>query len=69
MSEQLSETTVELLAKMTDREINLWRLANSKAASDAEAKKAAWLLVKSIRERGGRYTVRELGKGSYNAAV
>jgi hypothetical protein len=63
------EPTVELFVKMTDREINLWRLANGKATSDDESRKALKMLAKSMRERGCRYTVRELGKGSYNAAV
>jgi hypothetical protein len=64
MNEQPS---VELLVKLTDKEINLWRLANGKANADEEAKRASWLMIKSIRERNGRYTVRELG--GYNAAV
>jgi hypothetical protein len=62
------EPSVELLVKMTDKEINLWRLANSKATSEDESRKALKMLAKSLRERGCRYTVRQLGQ-NYNAAL
>jgi hypothetical protein len=61
-------TSHELLVELTLREINLWRLALGKASSEEEAGKASRLFLKSVRERGCRYSVRELGR-SYNAAI
>jgi hypothetical protein len=62
------EPSVELLVKLTIKEINLWRLANAKATSDEEVKNANRLLSESLRSRSARYTVRQLGQ-SYNAAL
>jgi hypothetical protein len=55
------EPSVELLVKLTIKEINLWRLANAKATSDEEVKNANRLLSESLRSRSARYTVRQLG--------
>ena len=63
------DLSVELLVKLTIKEINLWRLANSKATPAEEVKKANSLLSQSLRARGARYLVRELGCQSYNAAL
>ena len=54
--------SVELSIKMTQREINLFRLAMARAASEEETKKASKLLFRTLKERSCRYTVRELGK-------
>jgi hypothetical protein len=54
------EPSVELLVKLTIKEINLWRLANAKATSDEEVKNANRLLSESLRSRSARYTVRQL---------
>ena len=62
------DPSVELLIKLTDREINLFRLAMSRAAAEEEAKQATKLLFRTLKERQCRYTVRELG-GGYNAAL
>jgi hypothetical protein len=59
---------VELSIKMTEREINLWRLAMARAASEEETRKASKLLFRTLKERACRYTVRELGK-DYNAVI
>jgi hypothetical protein len=63
------ELSVELQVKLTIKEINLWRLANAKATSDEEVRKANSLLSQSLRARGARYLVRELGRQSYNAGL
>jgi hypothetical protein len=62
------EPSVELLIKLNDREINLFRLAMSRAAAEEEAKEATKMLFKTLKQRQCRYTVRELG-GSYNAGL
>jgi K+/H+ antiporter YhaU regulatory subunit KhtT len=62
------DPSVELLIKLTDREINLFRLAMSRAAAEEEAKQATKMLFKTLKQRQCRYTVRELGSG-YNAAL
>jgi hypothetical protein len=69
MNAQQTETTVEVLIKMSQREINLWRLANTRATTDEEVRTAVRLLFQSLRERGARYLVRELGAGTYNAIL
>ena len=56
------DPSVELLIKLTDREVNLFRLAMSKAAAEEEAKQATKLLFRTLKERQCRYTVRELGQ-------
>jgi hypothetical protein len=61
MSQQTTETSQEIQIKVTDRELNLWRLANSKTASDEEVGKAVRLLFQSLRQRRARYIVRQLG--------
>lgn len=67
--EREQDTTVEVLVKMSQREVNLWRLANTRAISDKEIEMAVRLLFQSLRGRGARYLVRELGAGSYNAVL
>ena len=60
---------VELTVSFDKQEITLWRLANSKSASKEDWQAAAIVLVQSLRARGCRYTVRQLGRGAYNAGV
>jgi RecA-family ATPase len=55
------DPSVELLIKLTDREINLFRLAMSRAAAEDKAKEATKMLFKTLKQRQCRYTVRELG--------
>jgi hypothetical protein len=43
------DPSVELLIKLTDREINLFRLAMSKAAAEEEAKEATKLLFETLK--------------------
>jgi hypothetical protein len=69
MNAQQDDVSHELMAKLTLKELNLWRLMTANASTDEESRIAAKLLAKSLRERGARYLVRELGAGSYNAAV
>ena len=59
------DLSFELLMKLTEQEVNLLRLAISRAASAEESKEAGRLFFKSLRARGSRYTVRDLyGLGS-----
>ena len=60
MNEQ-PEVTVEVSSKMTSEEIELWRLAHSKAVTQQESEQAAAMLFKSLRERDSKYLVRQLG--------
>jgi hypothetical protein len=63
MYEQKPESpTVELSTKLTKEQIEIWRLAISKAASEEDVKKSAKAFFKSLRASGTRYKVRELGR-------
>jgi hypothetical protein len=59
---------VELTIKLSNAEINFFRQAITKRASDKDWQQCATLLLQSLRARSSRFTVRELGR-SYNAAV
>jgi hypothetical protein len=48
------DPSVELLIKLTDREINLFRLAMSRAAAEEEAKQATKLTVVVVLVRRRR---------------
>ena len=60
---------VELTIKLGRSEIALFREAITRAAKPEDWKTAAVLLLQSLRQRRGRFQVRELGKDYYNAAV
>jgi len=60
MNEQV-QVTVEVSSHMTSEEVELWRLAHSKAVSLQEAEQASVMLFKSLRERDSKYLVRQLG--------
>ena len=67
MNAQQTEPTHELTVKVTEREINLWRLANCQLTMDGKVRVAFKLFIKSLRKRIAM--VRQLGKNFYNAAV
>jgi hypothetical protein len=60
MNEQ-PELTVEVSEKMNRLEVDLWRVAHSKSASEQETTEAAVMFFRSVRQRNSRYQVRELG--------
>lgn len=60
MDGRLMDLSFELLMKLAEREVNLLRLAASRAASAEESKETASLFFKSLRARGARYMVRDL---------
>jgi hypothetical protein len=80
MNEQ-PELTVEITEKATKFEVDCWRVAHSKAATEQEAAEAAIKFFRSLRQRNSRYLVRELGlpkvsvlresasRNDYNAGV
>jgi hypothetical protein len=55
------QVTVEITEKTTKFEVDCWRVAHSRAASEAEAAAAAIAFFKSVRQRNSRYLVRQLG--------
>jgi hypothetical protein len=61
MACQQTVVTVEICEKTTKFEVDCWRLAHSKAVSEAEAAAAAVMYFRSVRQRNSRYQVRELG--------
>jgi hypothetical protein len=63
------QLTVEVTEKMTRLEIDLWRLAHSKAATESEAAEAAAMIFKSLRQRDSRYAVRQLGSESLKLSL
>jgi hypothetical protein len=63
---RLMDLSFELSVKLTEREVNLMRLAASRAASAEESKEAGRMFFKSLRARESRYQVRRL-YGSGNA--
>ena len=66
MSEEIPE--VELAITLSKKEIDHFRAAITRRASDEQWQQSAMLLLQSLRARSSRFTVRELGR-SYNAAV
>jgi hypothetical protein len=65
------EVSVEISAKTTKFEVDCWRVAHSRSASEEETTQAAIRFFRSLRQRNSRYLVRELGlpKNSHNAGV
>jgi hypothetical protein len=55
---------MEVSEKITQLEINYWRVAHSKSATVQEAEEAAKRFFQSLRQRDGRYIVRRLGSES-----
>jgi hypothetical protein len=68
MNEQQS-LTVELLVKLTNEQVELWRLAISRVSDEQESKQAAKQLFRSLRLSGARYTVRELGADALRSST
>ena len=63
MNDQQPEAvTVELVIKLTHKQISLWRQAISRASTESDAKHAGKHFFRSIRATGNRYVVRELGR-------
>jgi hypothetical protein len=54
-------TSLELAIKLTSTEANSFRDALTASASEAESKRAATLLIGSLRSRRARYLIRRLG--------
>jgi hypothetical protein len=62
MNPHLTETTsLELIVKLNTEEANCFRHALTASASEAESKRAATLLIGSLRNRRARYMIRKLG--------
>ena len=65
MDGRSTDLNFDLSMRLTEKEMNLLRLAVSKAPSAEEAKEAGRLFFKSLRVREAKFTVRDLyGLGS-----
>jgi hypothetical protein len=64
---------VEISEKATKLEVDWWRLAHSKSATEKETAEAAVMFFRSVRQRNSRYLVRQLGSPKqsqdYNAGI